>query len=238
MKGGYLWSLAFAKGYPLEWESLERWVADQSGVDIDLRSLILELQFLLQHHPLALKLNFTQLQLKGEEESPSSEDVKLPCCGTKQFIAKSVPQTGDVVFIGLPTSETLDELPMPVVEKALKFEYDANEDTVIIGKKGKYLRIVDPEEQSDENDEEQKQTGSHETAKWAGDLWPLTRLLDLRASKDLLSEMQRSDDLSWNETRLLCEMEEFSTKKCNKLLEKQFHSVPFETHESRAQRLQ
>lgn len=244
--GGYLWSLSLAKGYPLKWESLQCWVADRTKMDVDLRSLILQLQFLLQHHPLGLKLNFTQLQLKGEEESLPAQEAKLPNAETSNSVTGPVvpPRAGagQLVLIDLPASESFEELPLPNFTKLKKFIYNSTEDIVELAKPARYHRILDPDSQSEsdqnENTEEGKQSTPGETPKWQGDLWPLVQLLELKASKDLLSSMQDSEELSWNEKSILGEMEEFSAKKCCKLLEKEVESVTFETDESRALRQQ
>lgn len=222
---GYLWSVCLAEGYPVEWKALENWVGSRGVMNLDLRSLLLKLQFLLQSHPLRLKLNFSQLQLKNDEEGASSNGGRS--WGSSSDSSDTIP----VQLIELPLVETLSEWPYASAPRSLRFTYDTDSDAILMTdskKKKRFSRIlsndslVEPDavEETIEVDEEPLSK-----AKDGNDLTHLARCMDLRAGKELFSSCLVRDDLSWNDACLLHEIQQLMTDRCSQLMEKDLGDV-------------
>ena len=219
-----MWSVCLAEGYPLEWKALANWVASRGVLDLDLRSLLLNLQFLLQSHPLRCKLNFNQLQLKNDEEGSSGSSN-----GNRGWKPSSnSSESSPIQLIELPIVEKLCEWPYASAPRSSRFIYDADSDSVLIvesKKKKRFSRIlsndslVDPDsvEETMEVDEKsllKKEPGMN------GDLTNLARCLDFRSGKELFSSCLVRDDLSWNDASSLREIHQFLTDRCSRLMEK------------------
>lgn len=220
-----MWSVCLAEGYPLEWKALENWVGSRGVMNLDLRSLLLKLQFLLQSHPLRLKLNFSQLQLKNDEEGASSNGGRS--WGSSSDSSDTIP----VQLIELPLVETLSEWPYASAPRSLRFAYDTDSDAILMTdskKKKRFSRIlsndslVEPDavEETIEVDEEPLSK-----AKDGNDLTHLARCMDLRAGKELFSSCLVRDDLSWNDACLLHEIQQLMTDRCSQLMEKDLGDV-------------
>lgn len=220
LTGGYLWCLCLTEGYPIEWKSLEKWVRSRTVINLDLRPLLLELQFLLQSHPLRLKLNFSQLQLKNDEESTN--------CQTGWKPSNDSSDKFPVHIIELPVTKGFQEWPYASPPKSLRFTYDVDHDTIaVVEKKGKkrFSRILSndsPDEPDDvlEGSIAVDEVPSSRKERRCGDLIHLAHCLDLRASNELFSSCLVSDRLSWSGVNLMLDIQQFMADRCNKLLEK------------------
>jgi hypothetical protein len=222
MIGGYLWSVCLAEGYPLEWKALADWVGSRGELDLDLRSLLLNLQFLLQSHPLRLKLNFNQLQLKNDEEdSNNGSRIWKPSSNSSD--------SSPIQLIELPIFGKLCEWPYASAPRSSRFTYDADSDSVLIVKrktKKRFSRIlsndslVDPDSAEETIQVIKNETSSSKKEGANGDLTRLARCLEFRSGKELFSSCLARDDLSWNDESLLYEIQQFMSDRCSQLMEK------------------
>lgn len=218
--------MCLAEGYPLEWKTLEQWVKNRDALNLDLRSLVLQLQLLLQSHPLRLKLNFSQLQLKNDEGNPNF--VK------NWKVSHDCLDTNPVQLIKLPVIGELKVRPSASPLKFSRFAYDADRDMIIVSEdrnKKRFSRIV-PNNSSDESDLPEESItidGLQHTQseKWRGDLVHLAHCLDLRAGKDLLTSCSTNNHLSWNGASLMFDVQEFITSRCTKLMEEDFGQISY-----------
>lgn len=209
--------MCLAEGYPLEWKALENWVKRRALIDVDLRSLLLQLQFLLQSHPMRLKLNFGQLQLKNEDESPTCEPGWRPSSDSSD----STP----VQLIELPVVNGNREWPYNPPPRSLRFRYDVDCDsiTVVDKKKSRLFRMLTSDGPAEPNStsgsigvDEPPLTAKE---KWRGDLTPLARCLDLRSGKELFSSWLAREDLSCSDANLMHDIQQLMTERCSKLME-------------------
>ena len=233
LAGGYLWSLCLSEGYPLEWKSLENWLASQTVIDLDLHSLVLQLQFILNSHPLRLKLNFSQLQLKNEEEGNAN-------CGASWKPSRESSNNIPVQLIQLPLIEKRDrEWPYASAPTSSRFTYDADYDAIIFvdsKDKARFSRIlpndsfVEPDIVEGSIAGDKKLLTKNET--WRGDLTHLTRCLDFRSGKELFSSCLESDTLSWNDASLMHDIHQLITDRCIKLMEKDLGEMTLSSPES------
>lgn len=222
--GGYLWSVSLAEGYPLGWKALADWVGGRlNGLDLDLRSLLHDLQFQLEHHPLRLRLNFSQLQLKNEDESPN--------IGRRSATPVEANDAAATIHhIDLPTPVRHHDWPFTVEIKPPSFVYDSNEAAVVLsGTRKKFSRILSNDQFTDTDSKESVENVSAKSEKWRGDLAPLALSLESRACQDLLHSFRSSQDLSWNESSLLCDIEEFLSDRGSRLMEKEIGEARRET---------
>ncbi len=203
-------------------------------IDLDLRSLVLQLQFLLHSHPLRLQLNFSQLQLKNEEENPS--------CGSSgsSWKPSSNSDTIPVQLIELPLIGRHREWPYTSAPRSSRFTYHADYDAITFAEnkgKGRFSRILPNDGLVDDSGlvdgsiaNDKKPLTKNE--RWRGDLTHLVRCLDLRASKELFSSCLASDSLSWNDASLLQDIHQLVTDRCIKLMEKDLGEVAQSSLES------
>ncbi|XP_046437052.1 uncharacterized protein LOC124188452 [Daphnia pulex] len=217
---GYLWSVCLAEGYPLEWKAMADWVGSRGELDLDLRSLLLNLQFLLQSHPLRLKLNFNQLQLKNDEEdSNNGSRIWKPSSNSSD--------SSPIQLIELPIFGKLCEWPYASAPRSSRFTYDADSDSVLIVKrktKKRFSRILSNDSLVDPDSAEETiqvdETSSSKKEGANGDLTRLARCLEFRSGKELFSSCLARDDLSWNDESLLYEIQQFMSDRCSQLMEK------------------
>lgn len=188
-------------------------------MNTDLRSLLLELQFLLQSHPLRLKLNFSQLQLKNDDESPN--------CERSWNVPNSGSDATPVQLIELPNVMGFHEWPYAPAPKPLRFTYDVDHDSIaVVEPKGikRFTRILS----NNSPDEEPLKPVDEEaliSKKSAEDLKHLADCLDLRAGIEIFSSCLASERLSWNEASLMQDIERVMTDGCLKLMEKDLSKV-------------
>lgn len=220
LSGGYLWSVCLAEGYPLEWKALENWVGSRGVMNLDLRSLLLQLQLLLQSHPLRLKLHFSQLLLKNDEDDISTNGVRL-------WKSSSISSNaGPVHFIELPFMEKACEWPYASAPRSLRFTYDTDSDAILLAEgkpKKRFSRILsnDSIEQDAVKETIEDEEPLSKKDGCSGDLTRLSRCMDFRASKEMFSSCLVRDDLSWNDASLLREIQQFMTDRCSQLMEKE-----------------
>lgn len=189
-------------------------------MNTDLRSLLLELQFLLQSHPLRLKLNFSQLQLKNVEESPN--------CERSWNVPNGGSDATQVRLIELPNVKGFHDWSYSSAPKSLRFTYDADHDAIAIVEakdKKRFSRILSNGSSDKESDTEQQSIPMDKEAAFknksrSGELAHLALCLDLRAGKEIFSSCMANERLSWNEASLLQDIEQVMTDGCLKLMEK------------------
>lgn len=234
--GGFLWSVCLTEGYPLEWEALTKWVeANREGPDLDLRACLNDLQFLLEHHPLRLKLNFSQLQLKNKEGP-----VTVTESGEVGSSSHRPSGLGDVPVhpIKLPQSSAAhSECPYSFGSKPSRFSYDPKEGLIILGGERKYSRIVSNTGLFDTEETPTEELPPPPKEKWRGDLTPLVQSLHFQASQDHFRSVRSSSDLSWTDATLLQDMEELLLDGSMKLLEKEMGGIARETAQEKISRL-
>ena len=209
--GGYVWSLCLAKGYPLEWNSLQKWLQSRTEGDIDLRSILLDLQMKLEHHPLRLKLNFNQLELKTEEKR----------VGRKR--SSSSPEGSAVIErIEIATVKKRVHWPYIKIDKTPRFAYDVEQDLITaVGLQKKYSRILlnggvfEADSDSDVDATVERVTLTEVAGnakqpkenKWEGDLTVLSKCFDYRASQDVIDCFVSSKHLSSSTVTLLTDVQ-------------------------------
>lgn len=225
--GGYFWSLCLAEGYPLNWSSLEGWLKSSSRVELDLRSRLLDLQFLLEHHSKRLTLNFNQLQLKNEDEAPTQKG-RIESNG-------DVGHTICIQLIDLPLHHTSDEWPCyKPTPKLKRYTYDSEQDIINVTdcKKKRFSRIIQDDNlfESDSNEqmdlvEEAVNHPQPKPERWSGDLSPLVDCLHLRATRELLQFGLSRSDLSWNDAHCIHDIEQFLTRRNVTLVEKEWSGM-------------
>jgi len=223
--GGYFWSLCLAEGYPLNWNSLEGWLKGSSGVELDLRSRLLDLQFLLEHHAQRLTLNFNQLQLKNEDEAPTQRG--------RLESNVDVADTASLQLIDLPLNHTSDEWPCyKPTHKVKRYTYDPEQDIITDADsiKKRFSRIIQDDDlfESDDQMEVVGEAFNHPqptAERWSGDLSPLVDCLHLRASQELLKFGLSRSDLSWNDAHFIQDVKQFLAHRNVKTMEKEFNEI-------------
>lgn len=223
------------EGYPLDWISLENWLKRSKGTELDLRSILLELQFLLENHVQRLELSFTQLQLKNEDETPTHRG-RIESNGF-------TTETNSLQLIDLPLEQASSEWPYYIpTQKHKRYTYDPETDTIsdTVGKKKRFSRIIQ-DDNIFESDSNEQIDGAEESiqskaGRWVGDLNPLADCFNLQATQDLLQGGLYRTDLSWNDARFIQDVEQFITHRNTKLIEselKDFSKISFDEKMSR-----
>ena len=232
--GGYVWSLCLAKGYPLEWDALQKWLQDRSEGDVDLRSILLDLQMRLEHHPLRLKLNFNQLELKTEEKRTG-----------KKRSSSSPKRSAVIERIEIATTKKRGDWPYIRIEKTPRFAYDAEQDLITaVGLRKKYSRILlndsllEADSDSDASvpvehvtqTEAPEKTEQLKESKWKGDLTGLSQCFEYRANQDVIDCFVSSKPLSPTSVTLLTDIEELMADLCWKRASKELNFSSIQEH--------
>ena len=165
----------------------------------------------LEHHPLRLKLNFSQLELKTDEKRTgrkrSSGSPKRPAV---------------IERIEIATLKKRLDWPYIKIKKTPRFAYDAEQDLITaVGLQKKYSRILlnDGLFEADSDSDAATTAAApvkHVTLKevvssaeqpkpdrWKGDLTALSQCFDYRANQDVIDCFVSSKPLSSNSVTLL-----------------------------------
>jgi len=222
---GYVWCLCLSKGYPLDWNTLHSWLQSRAETDLDLRSILLDLQMQLDHHPLRSKLDFDQLQLKAEETTSAQVATK------KKRPLKTLPKN-HIERIKIATRKTQKDWPYVKIEKPLRFVYDTEQDLISpVGGPKTFSRILLNDDLYESDSGEEAAAPEHpvthvtlsalppaaKQVEWKGDLTALGQSFDYRASGDVFDAFVSSSQLSWASVSLFREVQQMMTDHSSKL---------------------
>lgn len=191
-------------------------------MEFDMRGLLHDLQLMLEHHPLRLKLDFTQLQLKNEEASGNTDGLKK----RSSFDGRISPST--IQLIKLPHPKGVEEWPYAVELQPPRYVYDSTEGAIVLSGKHRktFSRILANdgifETESDSNQgmaEEEELKTKPTKEKWEGDLTPLARCMEARSYQDLFMSCHLREDLSWNDSSILENMADILSERSSSLME-------------------
>jgi hypothetical protein len=187
--GGQMWIFSLAEGYPLKWEVLQKFIKSvRPPTDyLDLRNLLLNLQFYLYHHSLRVALNFNELQVTNQE--------------TQVTIVENSANSDQVSFsefcsIDLPRDSVTEEWPVLLLPKLPRFSYSEEEGFVQTNSSTSSGSMKDP-------------------VPVVGSMANLISWLNFRAFCDnLCSFTSRTVDLSLNDSTCMEEMEQIIMTRC------------------------
>jgi len=209
-------------------------------MELDIRGLLHDLQLLLEHHPLRLKLDFTQLQLKNEEASGNTDGIK------KRSSLEGRNSPSAIQLIKLPHPKRVEEWPYAVELQPSRYVYDSTEGAIVLSGKHRktFSRILANdgifETESDSNQgmaEEEEIKTKLTKEKWKGDLTSLARCMEARSYQDLFMSYHSREDISWNDASMLENMADILSEGSTSLIEKELNQASLETIQERILRL-
>ena len=183
-----MWIFSLAEGYPLMWDVLQKFIKSvRPPTDyLDLRNLLLNLQFYLYHHSSRVTLNFNELQVTNQETQVSV---------VENSVTSDQVSFNGFCSIDLPSDSAAEEWPVLLLTKLPRFSYSEEEGFVQTNSStSRSMKDPVPVVRSMDN---------------------LIACLNFRAFCDTLcSFTSRTVDLSLNDSTYLEEMEQIIMTRC------------------------